>query len=145
MLHQFRREETQCTHEQAEASLRSVDRAGVSVLVDRMGLSCGAGRWPSKGRGKKGSPRCARAWLPTGPRGQRCDRPYFLALLAEAYGKVGQAEEGLTALAEALAVVDKTGERFYEAELYRLKGELTLQQVSESQRSRVKKLPIPNP
>ena len=58
-------------------------------------------------------------------------RPYFLALLAEAYGKVGQAEEGLTVLAEALAAVDKTGERLYEAELYRLKGELTLQ-VSES-------------
>ena len=34
-------------------------------------------------------------------------RSIFLALLAEAYGKVGQAEEGLTALAEALAVVDK--------------------------------------
>jgi predicted ATPase len=30
-------------------------------------------------------------------------------------------------LAEALAQVDKTGERFYEAELYRLKGTLTLQ------------------
>src|SRR5262249_36882788 len=40
----------------------------------------------------------------------------------------GQAEEGLSVLAEALAVVDKTEERFYEAELYRLKGELTLQQ-----------------
>ena len=33
-------------------------------------------------------------------------------------------------LAEALALVDKTGERFYEAELYRLKGELTLQKQS---------------
>jgi predicted ATPase len=32
----------------------------------------------------------------------------------------------LTALAEALALVDKTGERMYEAELYRLKGELSL-------------------
>jgi len=54
---------------------------------------------------------------------------YFLALLAEAYGKGGQAEEGLHVLAEALAHVDKTGERYYEAELYRLKGELTLQQL----------------
>ncbi len=54
-------------------------------------------------------------------------RPYFLALLAEAYGKVGQNEEGLTTLAEALAQVEKTGERYYEAELYRLKGALTLQ------------------
>ena len=34
---------------------------------------------------------------------------------------------GLSVLAEALAQVDKTGERFYEAELYRLKGTLTLQ------------------
>ena len=54
---------------------------------------------------------------------------YYLVLLAEAYGKAGQAEEGLAALAEALTVVDKSGERFYEAELYRLKGELTLQTV----------------
>jgi predicted ATPase len=52
--------------------------------------------------------------------------------LAEAYHKVGQAEEGLAALAEALAFVDKTGERFYQAELYRLKGELTLQQFHVS-------------
>jgi class 3 adenylate cyclase/predicted ATPase len=59
-------------------------------------------------------------------------RPYFLALLAEAYGKVGQVEEGLTALAEALAVVYKNGERFYEAELYRLKGELLLIQAGRS-------------
>jgi predicted ATPase len=55
-------------------------------------------------------------------------RPYFLSLLAEAYGNVGQTKEGLSVLAEALAAVDKTGERFYEAELYRLKGTLTLKQ-----------------
>jgi len=54
--------------------------------------------------------------------------PYSLALLAEAYGKVGQIEEGLTVLAEALAMVNKNGERWWEAELYRLKGELTLKQ-----------------
>jgi len=52
---------------------------------------------------------------------------YFLALLAEAYRKGGQAEDELNALTEALTVVDKTGERFYEAELYRLRGQLTLQ------------------
>jgi predicted ATPase len=57
-------------------------------------------------------------------------RPYHLALLAEVYGKTGQVENGLTALDEALTQVDKTGERFYEAELYRLKGELTLAQSS---------------
>jgi predicted ATPase len=44
-------------------------------------------------------------------------RPYFLALLAEAHRKAEQVEKGLAVLAEALAVLDKTGERFYEAEL----------------------------
>jgi predicted ATPase/DNA-binding winged helix-turn-helix (wHTH) protein len=53
-------------------------------------------------------------------------RPYYLAFLAEAYGQVGQTGEGLTLLDEALAAVHKTGERFCEAELYRLKGELLL-------------------
>ena len=50
-------------------------------------------------------------------------------------GRVGQAEEGLTALAEALAVVDKMGSDFYEAELYRLKAKLTLPVQSKSQAS----------
>jgi predicted ATPase len=53
-------------------------------------------------------------------------QPYFLALLAEVYGKVGQVEEGLSVVAEALAAVEKTEERWCEAELYRLRGELTL-------------------
>jgi predicted ATPase len=60
--------------------------------------------------------------------GAEAGRPGHLALLAEAYGKAGQIEEGLSVLAEALATVDKTGERSYEAELYRLKGELLLAQ-----------------
>src|SRR5262249_46487782 len=55
----------------------------------------------------------------------------FLApyVLAEAYGKVGQVEEGMTLPAKALALGDKTGMRRDEAELYRIKGELTLQQL----------------
>src|SRR5205807_5675913 len=58
---------------------------------------------------------------------------YFLALLAEAYGTMGQPEAGLTVLTEALTHVDKTGERWCEPELYRLKGELLLQQSSDNQ------------
>jgi predicted ATPase len=63
------------------------------------------------------------AWRATGA---KVFRPYGLALLAEAYGKVGQREAGLTRLAEALLVVDDTGERRWEAELHRLKGEFLL-------------------
>jgi predicted ATPase len=55
--------------------------------------------------------------------------PYFLALLAEAYGAAGQLAEGLRLLVEAQDVVACTGERFYEAELYRLTGMLQLAQA----------------
>ena len=55
-------------------------------------------------------------------------RPYRLALLAEAYGKGGQIEKGLAVLGEALKGVDALGERWWATELYRLQGELTLQQ-----------------
>jgi pentatricopeptide repeat protein len=47
---------------------------------------------------------------------------YWLVLLVEAYCKTGKTEEGLSMLAEALIAVEKTGERFFEAELYRLTG-----------------------
>ncbi|MFL5801681.1 MAG: hypothetical protein ACJ8CR_08050, partial [Roseiflexaceae bacterium] len=53
-------------------------------------------------------------------------RTYQLTLLAEAYQSVGEPEAGLRVLAEALAQVEKTEERFWEAEIYRLKGELLL-------------------
>jgi class 3 adenylate cyclase/predicted ATPase len=55
-------------------------------------------------------------------------RPYHLALLAAAQGKAGRTEEGLTTVAEALDLVNKTGARYYQAELWRLRGELLLKQ-----------------
>lgn len=68
-------------------------------------------------------------------------RPYFLALLAEACGEIGHAEEGLLLLTEALAAVHKTGERWCEAEVYRLYGELSLRTgEAETGRSGDKKI-----
>ncbi len=52
--------------------------------------------------------------------------------MAEAYGKDEQVEEGLSTVAEALACVERTEERFYEAELYRLQGQLLLQQSPDN-------------
>jgi predicted ATPase len=59
--------------------------------------------------------------------GLKLYRPYFLALLAEAYGQAGQPEAGLTALAEACTLLEATEERWWEAEVYRLKGALLRQ------------------
>jgi predicted ATPase len=54
-------------------------------------------------------------------------RPYQLGLLAETSAQLGHTTEGLAALAEALATLDQSGVRWWEAELYRLRGELLLQ------------------
>jgi len=52
---------------------------------------------------------------------------------------VGQIEQGLNTLAEALDTVNKNGERWYEAELYRIKGELLLARAGENQKAKGKK------
>ena len=57
------------------------------------------------------------------------DQQPFVPFLAEIYGKAGQPEKGLSMVAEALARAWKTGLRYYEAELHRIKGELLLRQV----------------
>ena len=54
------------------------------------------------------------------------------ALFGETHGRIGEPEAGLTALTEALALVNETGEHWYEPELYRLKGALLLQQSSNN-------------
>ena len=57
------------------------------------------------------------------------DRSYVAVLLAEAYGKERQIEEGLEVVTKELDRVHKTGERFYESELHRINGELLLGQA----------------
>jgi class 3 adenylate cyclase/predicted ATPase len=64
--------------------------------------------------------------------GAEFQRPHFLALLAEASGLLGQPEGGLAALEEALTLMEKTGERYYEAELHRQRGELLLLREAKS-------------
>ncbi|MGD9316397.1 MAG: AAA family ATPase, partial [Anaerolineae bacterium] len=56
-----------------------------------------------------------------------------LCALAEVQATSGQSEQGLTTLAEALALVEETDERYYEAELCRLKGELLLATGDEAE------------
>lgn len=55
-------------------------------------------------------------------------RPYLLALQAEVSGDMGRSSEGLIILEEAMTLVEKGDLRHYEAELFRLQGELLLMQ-----------------
>ena len=60
-------------------------------------------------------------------------RPHFLALLGEVFAKIDRIEEALVLLDSAMTIVNSKGERYYEAELYRLKGELLLKQTTDNQ------------
>lgn len=59
-----------------------------------------------------------------------------LPWLAMAYKEAGRLEDGLAVLAEALTFADTNGAHVEEAELHRVKGELTLQQESKEQRAK---------
>jgi predicted ATPase len=65
--------------------------------------------------------------------GAEIGRPYWLMHIAEAHGMLGEPAVGLMVLTEALALVDTTGERLHESELYRCKGELLLQHSCDNQ------------
>jgi len=56
--------------------------------------------------------------------GMQVQAPYQLAQLAEAYRRMGDMREGLGCIGEAFARAEETGERWYDAELSRLKGDL---------------------
>jgi len=78
----------------------------------------------ARGHGEEGIRQIHQALAADRSTGATRDRPYHLALLAEASATVGQAAEGLEALAEALAILAESGVRWWEAELHRLRGEL---------------------
>lgn len=59
-------------------------------------------------------------YLATGTRHQYA---YYLGLLAEALRQTGRTEEALEAFAEALDLAKQKNERYFESELYRLKGD----------------------
>jgi predicted ATPase len=125
-LHQFRRE-GQRTQERAEAVIALSTEHGFT-FYSALGTLLRGWALAEQGQAEEGIAQMCQGldiWRATGAALQW---PLRLALLAEAHGKEGQAEEGLNMLAEALTLVDKTGERVWEAELYRIKGELTLQQ-----------------
>jgi class 3 adenylate cyclase/predicted ATPase/ABC-type dipeptide/oligopeptide/nickel transport system ATPase component len=85
-----------------------------------------------QGRAKEGIEQLHQGLRAYRATGAEVGRSHFLALLAEAHGIIGEPEAGLTVLTEALTLVDKTGERWYESEIYRLKGELLLQRSSDN-------------
>ena len=128
LIHQLRREGS-ATQTWAEAALSLSAEQGFP-LYSALGIGLRGWALAEQGQRAEGITQISQGLAAQQAAGTQAARPYFLALLAEVYGKAEKVEEGLRILTEALAIAHKTGERFYAAELWRLKGELTLAQSS---------------
>ena len=60
-------------------------------------------------------------------------RPMYLGMLASASYDLGRTQEGLEYIAEALGIIERTHERWWEAELYRLQGLCVSDMAPDSQ------------
>ncbi|MEX2138167.1 MAG: protein kinase [Pirellulales bacterium] len=129
IFHRLRREEEPAL-EHAEAFTALSTEQGFTPFVASGNILSG---WALTMRGEDRIAQIRQGLADWLAQGSELWRPFFGAMLAEAYGKMGQSEQALSLVSEALALVDKTGVRHYQAELYRLKGEFLLASPGENQ------------
>lgn len=86
-------------------------------------------KWPSWGQPEISVERIRQGMADLQSIGLTVFRPYFLMHLAVADRQKGCPEAGVDRLTEALADVHTRGERWWEAELHRLQGDLLLRQT----------------
>jgi predicted ATPase len=128
LLHQWRRE-WQVVSDHAETAITVATIQQVALVLAAGPIMRG---WAlaMQGQGAEGLAQLRQGLDAYRATGAELHRPHFLGMLAEAHSSMGQPEAGLTALSEALVLVETTGERYYEADLYRLQGELLLMQAA---------------
>jgi predicted ATPase len=115
------------THAQAEVATRLATEQGLPYW-GAWGTVLGGWAVAMQGGGGEGIAQIRQGVAAYRATGAALLCPYFLALLAEAYQRIGRGEAGLRVLEEALPLVDQ-GVRFYEAEVHRLQGECLLHQA----------------
>jgi predicted ATPase len=125
VLHRYRRE-AQAVHERADALIALATEQGFPYWL-AYGTVLRGWALAEQGQEEEGIAQMEPGLAAFRAMGTEVLRAVYQALLAEAYGKMGQGELGAALLAEALAVVDRTGTYVYAADLYRIKGELILQ------------------
>src|SRR5439155_6507702 len=135
MLHLYRRE-ARVAQEQAEAAMALSRERGIAQWLTG-GMFMRGWALAEQGAVEEGIVQLQQAqaaWQALGP---GLGQAHLAVRLAEAYGKGGQAEVGLQVLAQALETVHSNAEHYYEAELYRVKGELLLQQAVDGEMVRM--------
>jgi predicted ATPase len=123
-IHLCRREQRP-TQELAEALMELASEQGFALLLQG-GLILRGWSLAEQGRAGEGIGKMRQGLAGWQATGALSHRPYQLALLGQALAREDQARDGFTALDEALALSAASGERFLEAELHRLRGELLL-------------------
>lgn len=125
-IHRFRREPVQ-----AEARARELINIAKEMGSDYDGAT---GEvllgWAlvEQGRGEEGLSLIREGLAQRRPLGTGMEDAHIMAVLAEALGKVRLFEEGLLLLEELILMIEETDQRFWEAELHRLRGELLAKQ-----------------
>ena len=69
--------------------------------------------------------------------GAQWNVPFHGAMLATAYQRTGRVEDGLTLIGNLLEMVERSGNRYMEAELYRVKAELLVSSTSLMRRRKL--------
>ena len=123
-LHNVRREES-IVQERAETAMTLSNEQGFSLWAAFAAIFLG---WAltQQGQDAEGIVQLRRGLAESRAKGAEGTHSFFFSMLADAYAKAGQSDEGLQAVADAFVIVENTSERFWEAELYRLKAELIL-------------------
>jgi predicted ATPase len=119
-------------HEHAEAAVALSTAQGFPFWV-ALGTSLRGWALAMQGQGEAGLAQGRQgiaAWRATGA---ALYVPYLCTLLAEVRDHLGHTDDGLQALAEAHTLVEQHEERYWEAEVYRLRGVLLLQQTGTPQ------------
>ena len=128
-MHQLRRE-ARAAQEQAAAAIALSREQGFAFFL-AVGTIVRGWALAAQGQTAEGIAQIQQGLAAHRATGAGLDRAHHLALLAEAYGRASQAGMGLEVLAEALAEGCNHGERYYEAELYRMQGQLRMARAVE--------------
>ena len=131
---QFRRD-VSTTREQADAAVALATEQGFTLWAAKATIYRG---WAlaMEGKGKEGSLELEKgiaAWRATGA---GATLSYYSTMQAEAFELLGKPEDALQEVDKARAELEKADERWWEAEIYRLRGVLLLQHSWRPRRKR---------
>ena len=130
-VYQWRRD-MPAVQEQAEAAVALATEQGFPLLAAG-GTSVRGWALAMQGQGEEGMAQIRQGIVAYRATGAALFVPYFCTVLAEVSAHLGHTEDGLQALAEAHTLVEQHEERYWEAEVYRLRGVLLLRQTGTSQ------------